>query len=71
MKNSLTLTSLANKFLNTYRDENGEPIFTYTDPFMRNFVLNSVEGSRCIAFNQRHKSESNNEVFSFFPKSKR
>ena len=37
MKNSLTLPSLANKYLNSLRDENDEPIYTYTDPFLRNF----------------------------------
>ena len=34
MKNSLTLPSLANNFFNSLRDENDEPIYTYTDPFM-------------------------------------
>ena len=37
MKNSVTLPSLANKYLNSLRDENDEPIYTYSDPFMRNF----------------------------------
>ena len=32
MKNFLTLPSLANKHFNSLRDENDEPIFTYTDP---------------------------------------
>ena len=30
MKNSLTLPSLANKYFNSLRDENDEPIYTYT-----------------------------------------
>ena len=38
MKNSLTLPSLANKFFNSLRDENDEPIYTYTDSFMINFL---------------------------------
>ena len=38
MKNSLTLPSLAAKYFNSLRDENDEPINTYTDPFIRNFV---------------------------------
>ena len=37
MKNSLTLPSLANKYFNSLRDGNDEPIYTYTDLFMRNF----------------------------------
>ena len=31
MKNSLTLPSLANKYFNSLRDENDEPIYTYTN----------------------------------------
>ena len=52
MKNSLTLPSLANKYLNCLRDENDEPIYTYTDPFMRTFVRKAIKGGRCNAFNQ-------------------
>ena len=38
MKNSLTLPSSADKYFNSLRDENDETNYTYTDPFMRNFV---------------------------------
>ena len=31
MKNSLTLPSLANKYFNSLKDQNEEPIYTYTD----------------------------------------
>ena len=68
MKNSLTLPSLANKFFNSLRDENDEPIYTYTDPFMRNFVRKSIKGGRCNAFNQRYKSEISDEVFNIISK---
>ena len=37
-KKSLTLPSLANKFLKNLGDENDEPIYTYTDPVTRHFV---------------------------------
>ena len=63
MKNSLTFPSLANKCFNSLRNENDEPIFTYTDPFMRNFVRQSIKEGRCNAFNQRYKSEISDEVF--------
>ena len=43
-------------------DEIDEPIYTYTDPFMRNFVRKSVKGGRCNAFNQPYKSEISDEV---------
>ena len=62
-KNSLTLPSLANKHLNSSRHENDEPIYTYTDPFMRNYVRNSIRGGRFKAFNQYYKSEISDEVF--------
>ena len=52
MKNSLTLPSLAIKYFNILRDEDDEPIYTYTDPFMRNFVPKAIKGGRCNAFNQ-------------------
>ena len=68
LKNSLTLPSLANKFFNSLRDENDEPIYTYTDPFMRNFVRKSIKGGRCNAFNQHYKSEISDEVFNFISK---
>ena len=68
MKNSLTLPSLANKFFNCLRDENDEPIYTYTDPFMRNFVRKAIKGGRCNAFNQHYKSEISDEVFNIISK---
>ena len=68
MKNSLTLPSLANKYFNSLRDENDEPIYTYTDPFMRNFVRKSIKGGRRNAFNQHYKSEISDEVFNFISK---
>ena len=68
MKNSLTLPSLANKYFNSLRDENDEPIYTYTDPFMRTFVRKAIKGGRCNAFNQHYKSEISDEVFNIISK---
>ena len=68
MKNSLTLPSLANKYFNSLRDENDEPIYTYADPYMRNFVRKAIKGGRCNAFNQHYKSENSNEVFNIISK---
>ena len=68
MKNSLTLPVLANKYFNSLRDENDERIYTYTDPFMRNFVRKAIKGGRCNAFNQHYKSEASDEVFNIFSK---
>ena len=68
MKNSLTLPNLANKYFNSLRNENDEPIYTYTDPFMRNFVRKAIKGGRCNAFNQHYKSEISDEVFNIISK---
>ena len=67
-KNSLGLPNLANKYFNSLRDENDEPIYTYTDPFMRDFVRKSIKGGRCIAFIQHYISEISDEVFNFTSK---
>ena len=68
LKNSLTLPSLANKHFNSLRDQNDEPIYTYTYPFMRNFVKQSVKGGRCNAFNRYYKSLFSDEVFDIISK---
>ena len=68
MKYSLTLPSLANKHFNTLRDENDEPIYTYTDRLMRNFVHKAIKGGRYNAFNQPYKSEISDEVFNIISK---
>ena len=63
MKNSLTLPSLANKYFNSLRDEIDDPIYTYTNLFMRNFVRKAIKSGRCNAFNRYYKSEISEEVF--------
>ena len=68
MKNSLTLPSLANKNFNSLSDENDEPIYTYNDDFMRDFVRKSMKGGRCSALNQYYKSNISQEVFNIISK---
>ena len=68
IKNSLTLPSLANNYFNSLRDETDEPVYTYTDPFMRNFVRKAIKGGRCNSFNQSYKSEISDEVFNIISK---
>ena len=63
MKNSLTLPSLANKYFNSLRDENEEPIYTYIDEYMRHFVRKSIKSGRCARCNQFYKSSFSDEVF--------
>ena len=68
MKNSLTLPSLAKRYFDTLRDENDEPIYTYIDPFKRNFVREAIKGDRCNVFNQHYKSEISDEVSNIISK---
>ena len=63
MKNSSILSSLANKLLNSSREESDEAIYVYTDPFMRNFLRISIESGRYNALNQHYNSEFSHEVF--------
>ena len=68
MKNSLRLPSSAKKYSNSLRDENVEAINTYTDPFMKIFVWQSIKGGRCSAFNQPYVSKISDEVFNTISK---
>ena len=68
MKNSLFLPSLAKNYSDSLRDENDGPNYTYTDPFMRNFVRRAIKDGRCNGFNQHHKSEISDEVFNTISK---
>ena len=63
LKISSTLPFLANKYFNSLRDEKDEPLYTNMNPFMRNFVRNSIKGGRFNAFNQHFKFEISDEVF--------
>ena len=63
MKNSLTLPSLGWKYFNSLREEGDEPIYTYTDKYMRWFIRQSIKGGRCCAFNQYYKSEISDKIF--------
>ena len=56
IKNSLTLSSLANKYFNNLRDDNDEPIYTYNDEYMRHFVRNFMKGRRCSISTQFYKA---------------
>ena len=68
MKNSLILPSLANKYFISLRDENNEPIYTYTDPFMRHFVRRRKEGGRCVASYHYYESIISDKKFNIISK---
>ena len=63
MENSSTLLSLANKYFNSSRAENDEPIYTYTDEFMIHFVRQRIKGGRSSALDHYYKSTISNQVF--------
>ena len=63
MKNSLILPSLANKYFNSFRDENDESIYSYEDAFMRHFARQSIKSGRCAALNQYYLPTISDEVF--------
>ena len=63
MKKSSTLPSLENKYFDSLRDENYEPIYTYNDEYMRHFARKSIKGGRCTTLNQYFKSTVSDEVF--------
>ena len=63
MKNNLTLPSSANKYFNSIKDENDEPIYTYNDEYMRHFMKQSIKVGRCGSCNQYFKSTISDEVF--------
>ena len=68
MKNSLILPILANKYFNSLRDGNDEPIYIYNDDFMRKFLKQSIKGGRCGSFNQYYESTISDEVFNIISK---
>ena len=49
--------------MNSLRDEKHQPIFTYSDPFMRNFIRQSIKGGRCSTSNQCYKFNISDEAF--------
>ena len=62
-KNNLTLPLLAWKFLNSWRDESDELIYTYGDKFLKLFVRQISNGAGCTAFVQYHISKRAEIIF--------
>ena len=46
-----------------FKDENDEPFYTYTDPFTRHFVRQSIKKGRYSTLNQYYKAAFSGEVF--------
>ena len=65
MKDCLSLPSLGWKYFNSKRDQPDliEPIYTYTDKYIRYFVGQSIKGGKVGAFNQIYESEISDKIF--------
>ena len=70
MKSSLTKPSLANKPLDSLRDEKEEPIYTYNDDYIGYFVGKSIKGGRCTALNQYFISSFFDIIYDIISKKK-
>ena len=63
MENCLSLPSLGWKYYNSKRGEDEEPIYSYTDKYMRHFVRQSIKGGKVCAFNQYFESNISDKIF--------
>ena len=70
MKNCLSLPSLGWKYYNSKRMKKkidsrfaNEPIYSYTDKYMRHFVRQSIKGGKVGAFNQYFESNISDKIF--------
>ena len=57
MKDCLSVPGLGLKNFKNLRTEEDEPIYTYNDKYLRNFVRQAAYGGRICAFNQYFKSK--------------
>ena len=62
MKDCLSAPGLGWKYFNSLRTEEDEPIYTYNDKYMRNFVRRSLKGGRVCALKQYYRSKNSDEV---------
>ena len=65
MKDCLLLPSLGRKYFNSKRDQQDlyEPIYFYTDKYMRHFVRQSIKGGKVGAFDKIYESEVSDKIF--------
>ena len=68
MKDCLSLPGLGLKYFNNLRTEQDEPIYTYNDKYMRNFVRQAAYGGPVCAFNQYYKSNIYDDILNIISK---
>ena len=57
MKDCLSIPGRGLKYFNSLRTEEDEPIYTYNDKYIINFVRQAAYGGRVCAFNQYYQSK--------------
>ena len=62
MKDCLSLPGIGLKYFKNLRTEDDEPIFTYNDKYMRDFVRQAAYGGRVCSFNQNCKSKHCDDI---------
>ena len=63
MKDCLSLPSLGWKHFMSSRCVDDEPIYSYTDKYMRHFVRQAIKGGKVGAFNQLYESQISDKIF--------
>ena len=63
MKDCLSLASLGWKHFMSSRCVDDEPIYSYTDKYMRHFVRQAIKGGKVGAFNQLYESQISDKIF--------
>ena len=57
MKDCLSLPGLGWNYFKSLGTEEGDPVYTYNDKYMRRFVKQSIKGGRVCAFNRYYESQ--------------
>ena len=68
MKDCLSPLGLGFKYFNSLRTDRDEPIYTYNDKYMRDFVRQAAYGGRVCAFNQYYKSNICGDILNIISK---
>ena len=68
MKDCLSLPGLGLKYFLSLRTDQGEPIYTYNDKYMRWFVRQAAYGGRVCCFNHYYKSKICDDILNIISK---
>ena len=68
MKDCLSLPWRGLKNFNSFRTDEDEPLYTYNDRYVRDFVRQAANRGRVCAFNQYYKSEHCDDIIKIINK---